>query len=223
MNVQDILIIIKQIFDEEQGLVKSIDNVFEESDDGKFLKLVISIHNLCIEDTIIIHTKFIFKVDLDKTKLIENNFIYLYDINCIYHGINFSNEEDLRKKLKYIIDSNKFGKDIQILSDFIDAPAFLLDKYLSKNNITDYNIDNVSYVPKSKMTPCDKTTFDFDLSVNGTYKVSLCIRKENVDTKNIYVFSFKYLEHEETFKINNLENLAHIIASKLIDLIKKYI
>jgi hypothetical protein len=223
MNVDDILIIVKEIFDEEKGLVKSIDNVFEKSEDDKFLKMVISIHNLCIEDTIIIHTKFIFKVDLDKIDLIENNFIYLYDINCIYHGINFNGEEDLRKKMKYIINSNKFGKDIQILSDFIDSPAFLLDKYLSNNNITEYNVDNISYTPKFKTTPCDKTTFDFDISVNNKYKINLSIKKENVDVKNIYKFTFKYLDNIEEFKINNLENIAHIIGSKLIDLLNKYI
>ena len=36
-------------------------------DNEEFYKLVISIHGLSMEDTLIIHTKFIFKTDLEKT------------------------------------------------------------------------------------------------------------------------------------------------------------
>jgi len=71
----------KDIFEEEEGLVQSIDTVYEMSQDENFYKLVISIHGLSVEDTLIIHTKFIFKVDLEKRNLIDNSFIYLYDIN----------------------------------------------------------------------------------------------------------------------------------------------
>ena len=65
----------KDIFDEEEGLVQSVDTVYELSKDEQFYKLVISIHGLSVEDTLIIHTKFIFKVDSEKRKLIDNSFI----------------------------------------------------------------------------------------------------------------------------------------------------
>jgi len=54
----------KDIFEDEEGKVSSVETIYEMSEDEKFYKLVISIHNLSIEDTVIIHTKFIFKTDL---------------------------------------------------------------------------------------------------------------------------------------------------------------
>ena len=69
-------------FEEEKGLVQSVDTVYELSGDEKFYRLVISIHGLSIEDTSIIHTKFIFKTDLEKRNIIEDSFIYLY---CFFY------------------------------------------------------------------------------------------------------------------------------------------
>ena len=56
----------KDIFEKEEGVVNTVESVYEMSLDEKFYKLVISIHGLSTEDTSIIHTKFIFKTDLDK-------------------------------------------------------------------------------------------------------------------------------------------------------------
>ena len=151
MKISEIENIFKELFQDEKGLVKSVETVYETSDDGKFLKLVISIHDLSVQDTLIIHTKFIFKTDLDKNNIIENSCIYLYDINCVYHAVNFKDAFDLKAKVKKIVDSNKFGKDIQTLSEFIDTPAVLISHYLQKNNITDYSVGLVDYDPKFKV------------------------------------------------------------------------
>jgi len=74
----------KDIFEEEEGLVQSIDTVYEMSQDENFYKLVISIHGLSVEDTLIIHTKFIFKVDKEKRNVVENYFHYLYEYPMDY-------------------------------------------------------------------------------------------------------------------------------------------
>ena len=161
----------KDIFEEEEGLVQSIETVYETSQDEKFYKLVISIHGLSIEDTLIIHTKFIFKVDLEKRNLLDSSFIYLYDINCNYRKVDFNNVVDLKNKIEDIIQSNDFGEDIQILSDFIEAPAMFLNYYMRRAKITDYSIFDVKYEPKFKTTPCDKITFDFEVDVNNNYKI----------------------------------------------------
>ena len=152
----------KDIFEKEEGLVQSVDTVYELSNDEEFYKLVISIHGLSIEDTLIIHTKFIFKTDLEKRNLIDNSFIYLYDINCNYRKTDFRNIVDLKTKIEDIIQSNDFGEDIQILSDFIEAPAMFLNHYMRRAKITEYSIFDVIYEPKFKTAPCDAITFDFE-------------------------------------------------------------
>jgi hypothetical protein len=58
----------KEIFEEEEGKVSSVESVYELSENEDFYKLVISVHNLSTADTLIIHTKFIFKTDLKKIK-----------------------------------------------------------------------------------------------------------------------------------------------------------
>ena len=64
----------KDIFEEEDGVVNTVESVYEMSLDEKFYKLVISIHGLSTQDTSIIHTKFIFKTDLDKRNIIDNSY-----------------------------------------------------------------------------------------------------------------------------------------------------
>ena len=167
----------KEVFEEEEGVVKSVETVYELSEDEDFYKLVISIHGLSVEDSSIIHTKFIFKSDLEKRYIIEESFLYLYDINCVYHRIDFDNIIDMKQKIEDIIESRNFGEDLQILSDFIEAPAMFLNYYMRREKITDYSIFDVKYEPKFKTTPCDKTTFDFEVDVNNNYKMDVSVSK----------------------------------------------
>jgi hypothetical protein len=60
----------KDIFSEEDGVVTSVETVYEKSDDEEYLKLIISLQGLSTEDISIIHTKFIFKTDLNKRNII---------------------------------------------------------------------------------------------------------------------------------------------------------
>jgi hypothetical protein len=46
MLISTIEQIFKEVFDEDKGLVKSVESVYEKSEDGEYLKLVISIHNI---------------------------------------------------------------------------------------------------------------------------------------------------------------------------------
>lgn len=223
MKVFEIEDIFKEVFKEEEGLVKTVDSVYEKSDDGKFFKLVISIHDLRIQDTLVIHTKFIFKTDLDKNNLIENSFLYLYDINCIYREINFETPLNLEESIKDIIDSNKFGKDIQLLSEFIATPGVLLSHYLRHNKITNYSVYNANYDPKFKTAPCNEVTFDFniDMQANGSdYEFSVIISKEKDVNKNtFYRFIFKLLDKVETIDVDDLTKLHYTIGSKIVDML----
>lgn len=216
----------KDIFEEEEGLVKSVDTVYELSKDEEFYRLVISIHGLSIEDTSIIHTKFIFKTDLQKRNIIDNSFIYLYDINCIYHRLEFKSVMDLKKKIEDILESGNFGQDIKILSDFIEAPAMFLNYYMRRYNITDYSVFDVSYEPKFKTTPCDKTTFDFEIDINNNYKINLSIYKidkksDDEDHTDLYKFQFKFLDEIVTSETSTLDNIHYFIGMNIAKVLDK--
>lgn len=208
----------KDIFQDEDGKVSSVDTVYEQSKNKDFYKLVISIHGISIEETLIIHTKFIFKVDLEKKNVIDNSFIYLYDINCVYDKIDFKNEIDLKTKISDIINSNDFGQDIQILSDFIEAPGMFLNYYMRRSKITDYSIFDVEYEPKFKTVPCENITFDFKINVNDNYKIDLSISKKEKDEDrdyDTYIFQFKFLDEFTTVESDTLKNIHFTIGSNI--------
>jgi hypothetical protein len=223
MKVSEIKTLFKEIFEDEKGLVKTVDTVYEKSKDEDFLKLVISIHDLQVQDTLIIHTKFIFKTDLEKNNLIGDSFIYLYDINCVYRTVEFKDAFDLEKKIKNIVNSNKFGKDIQTLSEFIDTPGLLLSHYFTENNIQNFSIGYVNYDPKFKTRPCEETTFDFDINVvndNNDYNFNLTISKQkDVDSKIFYRFIFKLLDKTETVDVDKLLNIHFLIGHQIVDML----
>lgn len=221
VRLADIEDLIKEIFEEGEGKVSSVDSIFEKIDD-QTNKLVISMHHVSMGETIIMHTKFIFKTDMEKRWVIEDSFIYLYDINCTYHRIEFENKLDLKNKIKDIIESNDFGKDLQILSDFIEAPAMFLNYYMKKNNITDYSIFDVTYDPKFKTISCDKMTFDFDINVNNSYTIKLSIKKveaENEDEVDVYKFHFSLLDSNRTVETDTLKNIHFTIGSEVASML----
>ena len=206
----------KDVFDDEKGVVSSVETIYETPSHGEFLKLIISIQGLSVEDISIIHTKFIFKVDKEKRNIIEDSFIYLYDINCVYHKMEFDNVID-------IIESNDFGEDMQILSDFIEAPAMFLNYYMRRAKITDYSVFDVEYQPKFKTQPCDKTTFDFKININNNYNVELSIYKvdrDEEDESDTYKFQFKFMDEILTVESDTLKNLHFFIGdnvAKILD------
>lgn len=208
----------KDIFDEEEGVVASVDTLYEHPEEGDFLKLIITIQGLSTEDTVIVHTKFIFKTDVNKREIIENSFIYLYDINCVYHKIEFTSIMDMCKKIEDIIESRNFGEDILIISDFIEAPSMFLNHYMRRARITEYSIFDVEYTPKFKHVPCNKTTFDFKININNNYNIDLSIRKiEKNDEMEIdmYKFQFKFMDEIITSETDTIKNIHYFIGSNI--------
>ncbi len=220
MLISTIEQIIKEIFNEENGLVKSVESVYEKSDDN-YLKLVISIHNIKTNISTIIHTKFIFKVNLEKTKIIEKSFVYLYDINCKYRKVDFKDENTLKSNISDIISSTDFGKDIKILSDFIEAPSMFLNYYFKNSNITNYSVFDVQYEPKFKTQPCDKTSFDFKINVNNNYDIDISISKIEDDDKITYKIYTKFLDDYIIEEIDTLNNLQNIIGTSIVKILDK--
>ena len=217
----------KEIFEEEDGVVSSIETVYEKSSDGDYLKLVICLQGLSTEDISIIHTKFIFKTDLEKRNLIENSFIYLYDINCVYHKIEFDSIIDMKKSINDIIESNNFGEDIQILSDFIEAPAMFLNYYMKRAKITEYSVFDVEYEPKFKIVSCDKTTFDFKININNSYDIEFSIHKidkdltEDPDDIDMYKLQFRFMDEIESVESDTIKNIHFLIGSNMSKLLDR--
>jgi hypothetical protein len=212
----------KEIFSEEDGKVSTIETVYETPKDESFIKLILSLQGLSTENASIIHTKFIFKVDKDRKSLVENSFIYLYDINCVYHKIDFDNIIDMKEKIEDIVSSGDFGEDIQILSDFIESPALFLNYYMKRAKITDYSIFDVEYSPKFKTTPCDETTFDFKININNNYFMNLSIWKIEADDKedvDTYKFQFKFMDEIKTVETDTLNNIHYFIGSNIAKLL----
>ena len=227
MNISEIEQSFKDIFEGEgeESLVQSIETVYELADNEEFYRLVISVHGLSMEDTIIIHTKFIFRTDLEKRIIIDKSFIYLYDINCVYHKIDFDNSIDMEEQVKDIVESSNFGEDLKILSDFIEAPAMFLNYYMRRHKITDYSIFEVKYEPKFKTTPCDKTTFDFDININNNYDIELSIQKIDVpsdeEKSDSYQFHFKFMDEMITEETDSIRNIHYLIGSNIAQILDK--
>jgi len=218
VRVEDVESTIREMFEEEDARVSSVDTVYEKIEDEDAYKLVISMHHLSMADTVVIHTKFIFRTDAERRRLTQESFIYLYDINCVYHKIDFENTLDLKVKIKDIIESNDFGKDMQILSDFIEAPAMFLNYYMKKNDITEYSVFDVAYNPKFKTVPCDRMTFDFDINVNNNYTIALSIKKlerEEEEDFDRYRFHFSLLDANKTVETDTLKNIHFTIGSEV--------
>jgi len=218
VRIEDVESTIRDLFEEEGGKVASVDTVYEKIEGEDAYKLVISMHHVSMADTVVIHTKFIFRTDGKKRRLTQESFIYLYDINCVYHKIDFENTLDLKVKIKDIIESNDFGKDLQILSDFIEAPGMFLNYYMKKNDITEYSIFDVTYNPKFKTISCDRMTFDFDINVNNNYTISMSIKKldrERDEDFDRYRFHFSLLDTNRTVESDTLKNIHFTIGSEI--------
>lgn len=225
IKIAEIEDVFKEIFNDEKGVVTSIETLYEKPNNNEnFLKLIISIQGLSTEENTIIHTKFIFKTDEHKNHLIDKSFLYLYDINCVYHKIDFSSIIDMKKNIEDILESNNFGEDIIILSDFIESPALFLNYYMKRAKIEDYSIFDVEYEPKFKTTPCDKTTFDFKININNNYNIDLSIYKidaKDEDDIDKYRFQFRFMDEIMTEDADDLKNIHYFVGSNIAKILDK--
>jgi len=218
LTIEQVDGIIKEVFNE--SLVRSVDSVYELSDDSKFNKLVISIHNIVSEDTLIIHTKLIFKTDLEKINLIDNSVSYLYDLNCIYKSVSFESSDDMKRKLADIIDSNDFGQDIRNISEFIETPALSINDYLKRSGQDIFSVHEVKYDPKYKIMPCEFISFDFHINVDNTYQVDINFSKKGKDDYN---YQFKFMDDYKNVSSKGTGDMVDIIGTGIYNMLENII
>jgi len=210
ISIDEIYKSIKSKFEGTQIL--TIDHVYEKIEDSDDLKLVIAFNKLYHEDTQVLHTKLIFVVDSEKQYIVNNECLYLYDINCIYKTIEFGDVEDFREKISNLFSKNKFGKNIRILSSFIDSPSTLVNEWFSKNDITNISIYGFKYSPLVTMVPCKYLAFNFIINVNDKHDVKLNITKEK---QGLYRFDFQIYDKFIHVEKNNLTTMVETIGDVL--------
>lgn len=209
ITIEDISNSIKEIFKDAEIL--STDTIYEKIDDSENLKLIV-FFNKMVDKTLVIYTKFIFIVNKEKTQLVNNSFSYLYDVNCVYHKKNFEDIEDFKKNAKNIFDNKEFGINTKVLSQFVENPAFLINDWFEKNDVTNLSVFSVTYSPKIHVMPCKSLFFSFNININNTNDVELIIRKEN---SNQFNFSFRIFDKTISINKNDLNTLVETVGDTL--------
>lgn len=199
-------------------LQKAIKHIFSESQVRKFKDIVqkdsngynwyLSFHDLRTRDSIVIHTKFIFKLTDDKKTLRKNEFLYLNDINCKYKIIKFENLGELEADINEILTQNMFGDDLISLSEFLIEPEREINSYFSSNNIEGYSVFEFEYYPNESIVACQNIVFEFDFNVNNNQDVKLIVNKNN----KTYIYKFKSGGKVYTIKKNDLTDINKTIA-----------
>ena len=209
ITIKEIESSIKKVFNGAEIL--NTESVYESINDSGNLKLIIFLNKLLDKTISVLYTKLIFIVNDGKSKLINNSFLYLYDINCNYVNVDFTDTMDFEKKLGRIIKHEKFGNDLKVLSKFIESPAFLINEWFKKNKINEISVTNVKYDPKMYIMPCKSLQFTFLISVNNI-DIPFTLKKES---NEIYNFSFQINDNIINIDKPNLNTLVDTIGTVL--------
>jgi hypothetical protein len=215
VSLLDVENVIKNVFDDTK--VSSVSTLYEKDEKTGELKLILTINNLFFEKTDILHTKFVFLVDDDKTKLLKNKFYYLYDINCDYKEVKFDDINDLENKLNEIINDRDFGQDIKDLSDINVTISGDVNEWLKENDVVDISIYSITYTPIVDNMPCESLSFKFEINVDDERVIELRLRKIK---ENDYKFTFKEGEWFHDVTVTDVKAMVQIIGETLKNHIK---
>lgn len=213
ISLSEVNDVIENIFSDNK--VSSVNSVYEKQKDGN-LKLVITINNMFYEKTNIIHNKIVFDTDKGKRGLIGNHFYYLYDLNCKFKKVMFSDTDDLSKKLSNVFNNKKFGEDLISLSDLAVTLNSRVNTWLVKNNIKNLSIYSITYSPIVDNVPCDAMTFTFDINIHDIRHIKMIVKKVSDNDFNV---SFNEGDWFNDVNIDTLKALPKTIGK----MIKNYI
>jgi len=209
--------VIKELDDKLKEIFKEltaydISTVYEKDDNSEDYKLVVFFNKVFFKEVTVLYTKFIFFVDSEKKNLSKQSFLYLFDINCLYKSVEFTDLDDMKNKIERIFNNERFGPDLKILSKFIESPATSINEWFNDNDVKILSVHNVQYSPKIKVIPCKSLFFSFKLDINGTNEVELTITKER---SNLYNLDFKILDKNISLEKSNLRDLVETIGITL--------
>lgn len=207
ITIEEIEKSIKEILGDSDIL--NSNSVYEKiPNESNKMKLVIFFNKIFGEHKAIIYSKLIFVTDIDKVKIVNSSFLYLYDINCEYNNIEIDDLDDFEQKFSSIITKQKFGNNIKILSEFIEKPTFLINDWLKENNVQ-YSISSIKYTPKVYTIPCKSLSFVFMIEINNTEVKMIISKDENI--------KYSFLINNETINVEkqNLNTLVETIGETL--------
>lgn len=211
ISIKEIDDAILEIFGDDTKVLTT-ESVYEKMDDPGKLKLVIDINKLFYKETNLLYTKLIFVVDSEKQYVVNDNFMYLYDINCVYRGIDIEDVADFKKKFTKIFKKQLFGPNIKILSEFMKAPSVMINDWFDKEDIRDLSVYGLKYDPKVKMKPCDSLSFNFVININNEQDIELNILKEG---EGLFTYNFNFFDNIVTIEKINLNTLVETIGNTL--------
>ena len=213
ITIEEVEKTIKKVLGDSDILNSS--SVYEHIDgEENKQKLVIFFNKIFGDHDSILYTKLIFITDIEKINLVDNTFLYLYDINCQYNNKDFEDLDELEDLLDNIINKAKFGPSLKILSEFIEKPAFLINDWLIEHKVSDFSVSSIKYNPKTHIVPCKSLFFSFDIEVNGM------IIELNITKNDVYIYSFVINNETVIVEKNDLKTLVEIIGDTLKNNIK---
>jgi len=197
------------------------DSVYEEK--GGTLRLIIFFNKLFTKTNVVLYTKLLFVVDQNKEYILPNKenqnfFKYLFDINCQYKMKIFDDINDFKTQWSDVVNNNKFGDNIKILSEFIKQPSFMVNNWFNENNIKDISLTGFKYEPRIKVMPCKNLSFHFVINVNNSEDIELFIRKEG---KSDFVLTFNINGKNVDIEKSNLSDLIRTVGETIKDNIGK--
>ena len=200
---------IKAIF--ENAKVQNLSDVLE--DDANGWNWILSFDMLENPTALVLHTKFIFKLNEERTAMRRQDFLYLYDLNCVYRWQKFTDMGNLVELVSDILTNSRFGENLLAVSEFMVSPANAINKYFYVNKETDVSVFEVEYKPKGEVVACVKMTLDFQLNINNKEALYLRVRKE--EEKDVFELQFaknEAFEEPQSIEIEKLVDLAATVA-----------
>lgn len=212
ISLIDVENVIQKVFNDSK--VHSVKDVYEKNGDD--LNLIVSINNLFFEECNILHTKLMFHVDSEKSKLITNKFKYLYDLNCQYNEVNFGDIIQMESKMNEIIGNKDFGETLTDISNIYITMATDINKRLEEESMYETSIYNVDYSPLTDIVPCDSFSFDFKLNINNTDELKMNIKKRS---SSEFMYTFTHKDWNEEIIKSDIKGTVDTV----VEILKKYI
>lgn len=196
---------IKMIF--SSAKVRTFSDVLEKDING--WNWVLDFEDLRTDNALIVHTKFIFKLDKTQTYLRKCNFLYLKDINCLYSIVKFDGLGGLENTINSILNKDMFGKNLMAISNFLIEPEVSINKYFYDKNIENVSIFSFEYTPIKTMVACQDLEFNFKFNLNNTQDIDMQIKKLG---KENFKYVFTYSNKKWITEQKQLDDIISVIG-----------
>ena len=161
--------------------------------------------------SLILHTKFIFKLDSTQKYLRANEFFYLSDLNCKYRFQRFTDLANLAELINNILMNDRFGKNLLAVSEFMISPSKAVNKYFYEHEVNSLSVYDADFKPQVNFVPCKSFKMHFKFNINNKHDITMVIQQDSKDGDfNLHFTSGK---EKETVTVEDLTTLAKSVAA----------